>query len=490
VDLYLGVGSQPSSATQLCSSTTPHPQEYCNIQAPAAGVWWILVQNWQASDTPPDVVELVHGVVAGDAGEITAVGPTGPIPAGQPFEVTVNWQQAQLTPGDHAYGAVSLGADAAHPQNVGQINLDVVYQGAAAAQMSETAVSLIQPPDTSQTHTLTLSNAGDVDLIWSVSWETAVSQVTLDVDTAVSLPPVPPAWGDGTVFARQSLPANPSPAAPAHWARGAQWAGGSLISLILDDGGPEDAIGANGRQFIWLNRFTPAPADYPFSLTDVEVLFAAEAWSGVTVGEAVDIYVYEDADGDPNTGAEPVGSIRNALVQAADGVTFSHYTLAQPLRLTGPGDVLIAVVNRTAGVGRVAYPAAVDTSSSRARSWLGLYEAGAPADPPVIPADSSWGVLDAFQMPGNWLIRGFGEKCGAQNIPWLTVGPVQGVTPPGGSSAIELGIDTSGLAVGVYTAVLCLDSNAANLDDVFLRIPVTVAVREADYQGFLPLVVK
>ncbi|MCB8984461.1 MAG: S8 family serine peptidase [Ardenticatenaceae bacterium] len=484
VDLYVGVGSEPSSATQLCSSTTPHPQEYCNIQAPAAGVWWILAQNWQASATPPDTVEMVYGVVAGDGGEITAVGPTGPIPAGQPFAVTVNWQRAQLTPGDRAYGAVSLGADAAHPTNVGQINLDVIYQGAAAAQMSETAVSLILPPDTSQTHTLTLSNMGDVDLVWSVSRETAVSRVTLDVNTAVEDTAVAPAWGDQLAFAWQRLPAPAPHAAPA------QGAGGSLISLVLDDGGPEDTIGAYGRQFIWLNRFTPAPNDYPFSLTDIEVLFADEAWTGVTVGETVDIYVYEDADGDPNTGAEPVGSIRNALVQAADGATFSHYTLAQPLRLTGPGDVLIAVVNRTAGVGRDAYPAAVDTSSSRARSWIGLYEAGAPADPPVLPADSSWGVLDAFQMPGNWLIRGLGEKCGAQNIPWLTVGPAQGVTPPGGSSAIELGIDIGGLAVGTYTAVLCLDSNAANLDDVFLRIPVTVEVREEVYESFVPLVVK
>ncbi|MBK6326847.1 MAG: S8 family serine peptidase [Chloroflexi bacterium] len=484
VDLFVGTGEQPSSATQVCSSTTPYPIEYCNINTPAEGVWWILVQNWREGAAAPDLVKLVFAVTANDTGEVTASGPTGLIPAGQPFDVSVNWQQAQIAPGDRAYGSVTLGADAAHPDNVGIINLNVIYRGAAAMQLSDTAVSVTQAPNSTQTHTLTIANPGDIDLVWTVTRETAVSRITLDIanEEPAANPASFTAWGDFSLF--QWLPrpeaALPTPSTPS------QMTGGQVISLVLDDGAPEENFGAYGRQFIWLNRFTPRSTDFPFSLTEVQVLFDNSAFSGVNVGELVDIYVYEDADGNPNTGAHHVGTIKNAAVQAADGTTFSTYTFDQPIQLTEPGDVLIAVVNRTAAIGSSGYPAALDTSTSKARSWIGMYQAGAPSDPPTIPADTSWGLLDSLGAPGNWLIRGVGEKCGAQEIPWLTVTPPQGTTPAGGSSDLQLQINTSGLTYGSHTAVLCFDSNASGLTDVFVRVPVTVDVQDIVYKTFLP----
>jgi hypothetical protein len=102
------------------------------------------------------------------------------------------------------------------------------------------------------------------------------------------------------------------------------------VNLILDDGTRENALGlTNGGQFIWLNRFTPDPADFPFSLTEVQILFGQGV--GVNVGELVDIYIYEDTDGDgnPGTGANFLGSILDAQVQAVDDVNL--------LRLPGSG---------------------------------------------------------------------------------------------------------------------------------------------------------
>jgi hypothetical protein len=207
------------------------------------------------------------------------------------------------------------------------------------------------------------------------------------------------------------------------------------------------------------------------------VLFDEYALTGVGVGELIDIYVYQDADGNPNTGAEPVGSIKNAAIQAADGLTFSSYTLDQPLRLAGPvGDVLIAVVNRTAGINNGGYPATQDATVSYGRSWIGLYAAGSPADPPILPADTNWGLIDVFGAPGNWTIRGYGEKCSTDEIGWLTVSPAAGTTAPGANSAIQLGVDTTGLDYGDHTAILCFDSNAINIEDAFLRVPITVTV--------------
>ena len=41
----------------------------------------------------------------------------------------------------------------------------------------------------------------------------------------------------------------------------------------MDDGTPEDSIGLTaGGEFVWLNRFTPAPSDFPFTLTEIQLL--------------------------------------------------------------------------------------------------------------------------------------------------------------------------------------------------------------------------
>ncbi|MCA9981999.1 MAG: hypothetical protein KDD89_14245, partial [Anaerolineales bacterium] len=453
--------------------------------------------NWQASDSAPDLVGLVTAVVSTDHGNIVASGPTS-IPAGQPFTVNLNWHKENLVPGNHAYGAVVLGTDAAHPDNVGLINLDLVYTGAAQLSLSHEAVEISQAVDGVQTYTLTINNPGDIDLDWRVSREATASRVALDLaeveEEATGATPAnianpsvvatPFSWvthARATTTTASAVPLKPT--------------GGQSIALTLDDGAPETSFGASGQQFIWLNRFTPQKDDYPFALTEVQVLFDDSEFSATQVGELVDIYVYQDADGNPNTGAVLAGSLLDAPVQFVDGVQFSTYAFAQPLRLMGPGDVLIAVVNRTAGIVRGGYPAALDATSSRQRSWIGMYSAGAPANPPQIPADMDWGMVDSFGAPGNWLVRGYGEKCGAENISWLEIAPDSGTAVPGGQSDVVLTVDTAGLAEGAYTAVLCLDSNAITTnDEPFIRVPVTLTVTVAppvpSNDTFLPLIMR
>ncbi|HOP46591.1 MAG TPA: hypothetical protein PK874_02915 [Desulfobacteraceae bacterium] len=181
------------------------------------------------------------------------------------------------------------------------------------------------------------------------------------------------------------------------------------VPLILDDGSRENAIGLYaGGQFIWLNRFTPVASDFPFQLEQVQVFFGA--FTGVNVGELVDIYIYEDTDcdGDPGTGAVLAGSFLNAPVQFVDDVNWSTYNLTAPIVLNGPGDVLIAVVNRTCGLTSSTYPAAIDTTASQGRSWVGFYSAGNVPQPPTMPPDSHWSTIDSVGFPGNWMIRGAG----------------------------------------------------------------------------------
>lgn len=237
------------------------------------------------------------------------------------------------------------------------------------------------------------------------------------------------------------------------------------VDLILDDGSRDDALGLTaGGQFVWFNRFTPSPADYPFTLNEVQILFGAGV--GVNVGELVDIYIYEDidGDGDPATGATILGSQLNATVQAVDDSTWSTYILDTPVVFENPGDVLIAVVNRTAGIGAGTYVAAMDMTSSQGRSWIGLYS-GNPANPPTFPADSLWGTVDSVGFPGNWMVRGFANY-GAAGA-WATATPNSGTVPPGSSVTFEVVFDSTGLTEGTYTANL-------NFNGDFINTPPTM----------------
>ena len=181
---------------------------------------------------------------------------------------------------------------------------------------------------------------------------------------------------------------------------------GDPVSLVLDDGTRENALGlTSGGQFIWLNRFTPT--EYPIALGTVDVLFGAGV--GINVGELFDVYLYADTDGDgdPGTGAAYIGGSTGNAVAAADDVTWTTVTLSPALDFPGPGDVIVAVVNRTAGTDPGEFPAAMDQTASQGRSWIGIYSAN-PGDPPTLPADVNWGIADSFGFAGNWMIRAGG----------------------------------------------------------------------------------
>jgi hypothetical protein len=198
------------------------------------------------------------------------------------------------------------------------------------------------------------------------------------------------------------------------------------VSLILDDGSAETTVGlSDGGQFIWLNQFTPDPADFPFVLEEVHILF--EQHGGASVGDPLDIYVYHNTTGnlDPGVGAVWVGSINDVAVQAADGATWSVYQATTPIILNAPGDVLIGVVNRLADPPHSYFPAALDQSISAGRSWAGLYDDANPGNPPTLPPDAFWDTIDGAGIPGNWLVRGYG-RYGSGAGQWVSAAPNTG----------------------------------------------------------------
>ncbi|MDX1407375.1 MAG: S8 family serine peptidase, partial [Saprospiraceae bacterium] len=123
IDLFVGTGDTPGADTQVCSSTTPSFNEYCNLNNPAAGQYWVLVQNWDGSGADYDSVELYVGIVAGDEGNMTVSGPSS-VAALEPYDLTVTYND-EMAAGQRWYGAATLGSSPDNPDDIGTINIDL-----------------------------------------------------------------------------------------------------------------------------------------------------------------------------------------------------------------------------------------------------------------------------------------------------------------------------------------------------------------------------
>lgn len=389
-----------------------------------------------------------------------------------------------------AIGSYDVTASATNYLPVSVNNIDIITDTTTTQDFSLHGALLSYGPDSIEefmsigdvvTNTVTVTNTGANTMTYDVHIGNYVSPFGDGIKLVpLSVTPLTNNHPATATAAQANTPfAASGTAVPATSHQPAQPLGG--ISLVLDDGSREDALGlTSGGQFIWLNRFTPDPADYPFSLTNIQILFGSGV--GINVGELVDIYVYEDpdGDGDPGTNATFLGSYTNAAVQATDDVTWSEYTLEAPIVLNGPsGDVLIAVVNRTAGINPGTFVASIDTTSTAGRSWIGLYN-GTPADPPTLPADNLWGVVDTFGFPGNWMVRGLGTAGILHS--WATAVPNQGTVPPHSVATFEVVFDARSLyQVGDYTADLYFTGSFVNMVDT---MPLTMHI-DCPTCGFL-----
>lgn len=222
------------------------------------------------------------------------------------------------------------------------------------------------------------------------------------------------------------------------------------VLLSVDDGSAEDSIGLTaGGQFIWFNRFSPPAAQFPFTLTQVQALFNND----VTIGDDMQVLIYWDDNTNPGDGATLLYH-QTFDVTANDLTTWNMFTLTTPVVLSNPGDVLIGLVNRSGAAGITDYPAAIDTTASQVRSWIGTYAAGDPPTEPPLPADDLWGTIDSFGFAGNWTLRGVGAT-GGGDILWLSEDPVAGSVPVSGSTPVEVTFDATVVGQpGTYTGVL------------------------------------
>jgi subtilisin family serine protease len=162
---------------------------------------------------------------------------------------------------------------------------------------------------------------------------------------------------------------------------------------------------------LWLNRFTPDPADYPITITSISTIFSATpGWNAA--GDHINIYIYQDTDSTPLDGAVPVGSyLGYAMPPPSDA--FTTITLPTPIVVSGPGDVLIALTNPPPSVGT--HPASADSGPYRGRSFVTAYdETGYPPELGGIGLVPTPTAIPGFI--GNWLIRASGTNAIGQPI--------------------------------------------------------------------------
>jgi uncharacterized repeat protein (TIGR01451 family) len=125
VDLFVGLDANadglPTEDELVALSASGTAFEKIVLDAPAAGTYWVLVQNWQESAATPDSITLATAVLDGtNAGNASVEGPSTQTQL-EPFDLRVLWDLDSPDEGARYYGWVSLGTDPGNPSNIGTI---------------------------------------------------------------------------------------------------------------------------------------------------------------------------------------------------------------------------------------------------------------------------------------------------------------------------------------------------------------------------------
>jgi uncharacterized repeat protein (TIGR01451 family) len=239
MDLYVGTGSTPSEATQVCSSASSGSAEMCDIADPAAGTWWVLLQNWEAGETPPDTYTVATGVVPGESlGNAGIDGPDGPVPVGEPYDIRLHWNLPEMVAGDVWYGTAVLGTAPDSPGDIGSFPVTIRREAddvTKTASVTEATVGdaidyaiTVQPnvspedltytivdtvPDGLTVDPASVTGGGLVDgqtITWTVTMPTAFGKVGDYVASTPATNPQCAEWGGFLDLGEAGIPLNPT----------------------------------------------------------------------------------------------------------------------------------------------------------------------------------------------------------------------------------------------------------------------------------------
>ena len=178
LDMFVGTGTTPSLATEVCTSTSPTATERCDVADPAAGTWWVIIQNWEASASQPDAYTLATAAVPGDdLGNAGVDGPEGPLAAGEPYDIRFHWDIPAMVAGDRYYGTVVLGSSPATPGDIGSFPVNLIRAGDDVAKTASASEATFG--DTVSYEITVQPNVTPTDLVYTIV-DTVPDGLTID----------------------------------------------------------------------------------------------------------------------------------------------------------------------------------------------------------------------------------------------------------------------------------------------------------------------
>lgn len=359
------------------------------------------------------------------------------IAAGGTQVLTIEADVAALPPGNFGFGSITLSTNAVwpiHSAEVADTNIPVVVFPVLAQPLITVApdqLSASQVPDTQTTQTLTIGNLGGLDLDWSFS------DATIETTVAV--------WDQ---------PVNGS-------------------SGIVSD------------FFIGSNAGAYSASDFMLSeTTGIAYIFAAgfDNFNTLSAQPAINWAIYADNGGVPAGHPEDGTSMASALwVYTAPvigpGVDITGNNIA--LDLIAAGEAL----SLDAGTyWLTVYPSYNVTGAGGARwNWYQAAQVGAQTQliSPGIFGVANWTSLGALGV--NFADTAFRIEaprviaCEHPNdLPWLSAFPTLGTTGQFETTEVVITFNSTGLAPGDYSALLCISSNDA--DTPLIEVPVLLEV--------------
>ncbi len=137
VDLYVGLDTngdgQAQLGEELCTSFTVTAIEACDLFNPEAGNYWVLVQNWEATNAQ-DAVTLKSAIVSTTTPSPLVASGDGIVANGASQSVRLSWDNVSAAPGEQMIGAVGIGTRRESPANIGIVPVNFTKTGIAEAE--------------------------------------------------------------------------------------------------------------------------------------------------------------------------------------------------------------------------------------------------------------------------------------------------------------------------------------------------------------------
>ncbi len=128
IDLFVGRDDNGDGVAQeaelVCASISSDDLEVCRIELPQSGTWWVMVQNWAASQPGEDDVPFEFAVLTdSDDPSLTAVAPGRH--AGGDLTLPVYWDQPEIRRTDRWWGVVAMASSPDETADIGMIPLTI-----------------------------------------------------------------------------------------------------------------------------------------------------------------------------------------------------------------------------------------------------------------------------------------------------------------------------------------------------------------------------